>query len=123
MDSAEINRMARPSGQQLQILKLRPAIPLTEWMDVVHIADDNCRLPRKVRWGQSDEKSRSYQAPVNIGHARVNVLTELKLLRAFADFDRSDFTSPVVDVLKQVAMKGLQMSEIEFAVGHAFPAL
>jgi hypothetical protein len=46
----------------------------------------------------------------------------LELLRAFADFDRPNLACPVVDVLEEMAMNGLQVSEIKFALRDTLPA-
>jgi len=52
---------------------------------------------------------------VNIRHAGVDVLPELELLRALADLDCTDFARPVVDVLEQVTVDGLEVSKIKLS--------
>ena len=39
-------------------------------------------------------------------------------LPSLADFNRPDFARPFVDILEQVAMDGLQMSEVKIARRH-----
>lgn len=86
-------------------------------MDVIHIANDKRNLPSKIRQGQTCQKSRLHQPPVNIGHPGGDVLPKLELLGAFADFNRPNLACPVINVLEQVAVDGPQMSEIEFPGG------
>src|SRR5690349_17211995 len=57
---------------------------------------------------------------MDVGHSGGNVPPELELLRAFADFHRPNLACPVVDVLEQMAMDGLQMNEVEFAGRNSF---
>ena len=54
---------------------------------------------------------------MDIGHAGFDQLAELKLAAVLGDFDRADLARPFVGVLKQVAMDGLGVIEVESPAG------
>ncbi len=122
VQASEIDRVAGLLGQLLEILQLRAAVALTERMDVVDVAKNDGGLLRKARSRQACEKSRPHQPTMDIAHAGLNILPELELLGIFADLDRAQFAGPIVDILEQMAMNGLQMSKIEGAAWNAFSA-
>jgi hypothetical protein len=119
IDAPQVERVSGLLGQLFEILRLRPAIPLTEWMDLVDIANDDPSLTGKFACGQTLEKSGAGQPTMNIRHSCWNILTELELIAAFEDFDGADLSGPIVDVLEKVAMDGAQMGQIERAAGNA----
>lgn len=117
---SKIDRMSGSLGQQLEILKLCASVALAERMNEVDVADDHGNLRCKIRFRQTAQEPRPGKPTMNVRHAGVDVLAELKLLRAFADLDSADFASPWVDVLEQMAMDSLEMREIKRADRYAF---
>ena len=93
--------MAGPFGELLEIGKLGPAVPLTERVDVVDVADDDGRLLGELGRSQPAQKTRLHKSTVNVRHAGLDVLPELELLVALADLDGAQLAGPLVDVLKQ----------------------
>ena len=59
------------------------------------------------------EKSGAGQPAVDVRHSGRNVLAELELISALEDFDRAKLSSPVVDVLEQVAVDGAEVGQVE----------
>ena len=73
--------------------------------------------PRKPP-AHTPEVPRRHDAAVYICHARLDEASWLELAAALADFDCSNLTRPLVDILEQVVMNGPQMSEVEIACRH-----
>ena len=111
--------MTGPFSQQRKILQLRAAVAFPKRVHKIHIAEDHGDLLREVLPRQSCQELRPCQSPMNVRQAGVDILTELELLRAFADLNSSYFTGPFVDVLEQVTMNGLEMGKIECTVRNA----
>ena len=107
-------------SQLLEILCLRSTIPFAKWMDVVDVADNDPCLTGKLASGQTLEKSSAREPAVDIRHPGWDVLTELELASAFGDFDGAQLPRPVIDILKEVAMDGTKMGQVEWADRHAF---
>lgn len=59
---------------------------------------------------------------MDVGHARHDKATKLELVTVLGDFDGSRFSRPVIDILKEMSVNGLQMSQVEMAHGRAFSA-
>ena len=57
---------------------------------------------------------------MNVGHSSMDELSKLELLSALADFQGADFAGPVVNILEQMVMNGLQMREIEHPAWDSF---
>ena len=57
---------------------------------------------------------------MNVGHSRLDVSPELKLIAALRYLDSADLACPLVDILKQMAVDGFQVVEIKVTVRNAF---
>ncbi len=57
---------------------------------------------------------------MDVGHAGFDKSTKLELRAAFADLNGTNLAGPVIDILEQVMMNGLQVVEVEGAGGDAF---
>ena len=112
--------MACLKRQLLEILRLRPAVALAKRMDVIDITDDDAGLAREFIRAPALQEFSLHQTARHVVHSSLNVASELKLMAAFADLDRAQLACPIVDVLKQVAVNGAEMSKIERPDGYTF---
>ena len=112
--------VAGATGKLLQIEQLGAAVALPERVDVVDIADDLARAFCKARLRRSCKVFRLDQTAMHIGHASLDVLAKLELACALGDFQRADFSRPVVDVLEQAAVDGAQVLQVEIAGRYIF---
>ena len=55
---------------------------------------------------------------MDVCHSSLDVAPELELVPALVDFDRAQFSGPLIDILKQVAVDSPEMCEIECAAWH-----
>lgn len=98
-----------------EIEELCPPIALPEGMNVIHIAQNFPCLAGERRGIESFQEIARGKAAVNIGHAVLNEAAELKLAPAFGNLDGANLARPIIDVLKQMAMEGFQVAEVEIA--------
>lgn len=113
VNERKVKRVSRLCGELFKIVKLNAAISFAEGMNIVHVPQYPGRFSRKRLVIEACEKSGGRQPAVNIGHSGFDILAELELLAAFVEFDGADFTGPIVDVLKQVAVNRFQMLKVE----------
>ncbi|MGB8843942.1 MAG: hypothetical protein WCC64_23070 [Aliidongia sp.] len=106
-------------GQLFQIEELRAAIAFAKWVDVVHIAQDRSgRLGERGRT-QAAKETRFLKPAVDIGHARFDEAAELELIAAFGDFDGPKLAGPVIEILEEMAVNGVEMRQVEASVRNA----
>lgn len=89
-------------------------------MHMVDIADDRPGLCRKVLRGLAAKVLRRNNAPVNVVHAGGDITAGHELGPALGNFDGTNLTRPVMDILKKVPVNGLEMDEVEVAGRDAF---
>jgi hypothetical protein len=88
-------------------------------MKVIDVTDDFASACRKIRLRCGFEVIGFDDPPVDVRHARLDVLAEHELVAALVQFDGSYLPGPLVHVLKQVAMNGLEMRKIRIARWNA----
>jgi hypothetical protein len=113
VELTEIDGVTRPLGKLLQVLELRPAIPLPERVDVIHIPHNFPGPRRELCRGQVIEKVGCSDLAMYVSHAGLDISPELELLPALGNLHGADFSCPFIDILKQVPMDRLQVGEIE----------
>ena len=106
--------------QALQILKLGPAIAVPEWMDVVKVADDRAGRRREGPAMPAAQEIGVAEPAMHVGHTCLDEAAKLKLMTVLGDLHRAHLTRPVVDVLEQMAMDGLQVGEVKVSWRHTF---
>jgi hypothetical protein len=112
-DSSKVYGVAGLLGELFQVQELGTAVAFSEGVDIVHVADDFARGGGEFIVLQVAEEFGLREAAMNVGHAGFDVLPELELMAALGDFDGADFAGPVVDILEQMAVNGLQVAKIE----------
>ena len=114
--------MTRLLRQLPKILRLRPAIPFTKRMHIIHIAQDDRNLATKFGRQQAFQETGMHEPAMNIRHARLDVLAELKLMSSSIDFDGAKLPRPIVNILEQMAMDGAEVCEIKGSVWDITPS-
>ena len=120
VDLAEIDRVSSLLSQLFEIVKLCTPIAFSEWMDIVHVAQDFPGHRRKRSATRTAKKIRPLKPPVNIRHTGFDVPPELELMAALGYLHGSKFARPIMDILKQMPVNGAKVRKVEAPFGSAF---
>ena len=82
-------------------------------MNIVQVAENKCGACAEAVGVETAKSVCLEYSGMYVGHARRNVAAKLELMTAFGNFDRADFSGPLIDVLKQMPVNCAKMSEIE----------
>src|ERR1700723_2007973 len=118
----QVERMIRTFSELEKVLELGPPVPVPERMHVVHVADDFSGADGEGWKIETAQETRGAEAAANVSHPGLDETTELELMAILADLDDAQLAGPVIDVLKEGAMDGLQVREVEIAVRRALAA-
>ena len=111
-----IEGMTSLPGHLFQVAELSAPIPLSKRVHIVYVSDDLSSLDSKHLMVQSAEEVRRLERSVDIGDAAFNQLGGDDGVAAFGQLNGSQFACAFVDVLKQVSVDGLQVSQVEVSL-------
>jgi hypothetical protein len=112
-EAHEVQPVASLQCQRPEILQLCPPVTFAKRMNVVHVANDDCRAVGNLPRTQARKKTSSDEPAVDVCHSGGDELPELKLLTPSADFDRTKLTGPCVNVLEEMTVNGAEMGQVE----------
>jgi len=114
-NATQIEVMARSPAKLLQILQLRAPVAFAKGVNIVDVAEDRPRLGGEVGKRKPAKEVLRNEAAVNVGHSGSDELAEYELTPVLRDLDDAKLSGPVVDILEEMAVDGLQMGEIKIS--------
>ena len=73
----------------------------------------------KSCWGKPFQEAGFHKPAVTVTHARLDVLTELELVAVLGNLDGTKLSRPIVDILEEMPVYGLEMIEVEVPPRYA----
>jgi|SRR5579862_5613591 len=108
-------------GQLFEIMELRTSVAFAERMDVVHVTNDLSGRFGEVGVTQAVKKLCLDETTVDVRHAGFNVSSELEPVSALCQLNGTKLARPLVHILKQMAVNGAKVGEVEAAPRNALP--